>query len=61
MFNDDGGEFESSEFKDMYENVNIKVVTTPAETPWSNGICEWHNHILTETLFKIKEDVNCGW
>ena len=61
MFSDNGGEFESSEFKDMCENFNIKVVTTPAEAPWSNGICEWHNHILTETPLKIKEDVNCNW
>ena len=56
-----GGEFESSEFKDMCENFNIKVVTTPAEAPWSNGIWEQDNHILTETLLKIKEDVNCSW
>ena len=61
VFNDNGGEFESSEFKDMCENFNIKIVTTPAEAPWSNGICERHNHILTETLLKIKEDVNCSW
>ena len=61
MFSDNGGKFESSEFKDMCEDFNIKVVTTPAEAPWSNGICERHNHILTETLLKIKEDVNCSW
>ena len=61
MFSDNGGEFESSEFKDMCENFNIKVVTTPAEAPWSNGICERHNHILTETLLKIKKDVNFSW
>ena len=56
-----GGEFESSEFKDMCENFNIKVETTPAEAPWSNGICERHNYTLTETLLKIKEDVDCSW
>ena len=39
VFGDNGGEFESSEFKDMCENFNIKVVTTPPEAPWSNGIC----------------------
>ena len=36
-------------------------MTTLAEAPSSNGICELHNHILTETLLKIKEDVNCSW
>ena len=59
MFSDNGGEFESSELQEMCENFNIKVVTTLAEAPWSNGICKWHNHILSETLLKIKEDVNC--
>ena len=43
----------------MCENFNIKVVT--AEAPWGNGMCEQHNHILTETLLKIKEYVNCSW
>ena len=61
VFSDNGGEFKSNEFKDMCENFNIKVVPTPAEAPWSNGICEWHNHMLIETQLKIKEDVNCSW
>ena len=37
VFSDNG---ESSEFKGTCENFNIKVVTTPAEAPSSNGICE---------------------
>ena len=61
MFSDNGGEFKSNEFKDMCENFNIKIVPTPAEAPWSNGICEQHNHRLIETQLKIKEDVNCSW
>ena len=61
VFSDNGGEFESSKFKDMSENFNIKVVTTPAEVRWSNRICERHSHILTETVMKTKENVNCSW
>ena len=36
------------------KNFNIKIKTTAAESPWSNGICERHNAIITETLLKVK-------
>ena len=62
MFSNNGEKFESSsEFKDKCENLNIKVVTLPVEAQCSNGTCKQHNYILTETLLKIKEDVNCSW
>ena len=61
MFSDNGGEFFSREFIDFCENFNIKVSTTPAELPWSNGICERHNAILTDIILKVKEDINCSW
>ena len=61
MFNDNGGEFFSREFIDFCENFNIKVSTTPAESSWSNGICERHNAILTDIILKVKEDINCSW
>ena len=35
VFSDNGGEFFSNEFIDFCENFNIKVSTTPAESPWS--------------------------
>ena len=61
IFSDNGGEFVSKEFTDFCENFNIEISTTPGESPWSNGICERHNAILTELLLKIKEDTNCRW
>ena len=54
VFSDNGGEFGSKNF-DFCENFNIKIKTTAAESPWSNGICERHNAIITETL-KVNED-----
>ena len=54
VFSNNDEKFESSEFKDKCENLNIKVVTLPVEAQCSNGICKQHNHILTETLLKIK-------
>ena len=50
VFSDNGGEFFSREFVDFCENFNIKVSTTPSESPWSNGICERHNAILTDIV-----------
>ena len=50
-----GGEFAPKDFIDFCENLNIKTKTTAAESPWSNGICECHDAIITETL-KVKED-----
>ena len=43
----------------MAESFNIRVTTTAAESPWSSGLCEHHNAILTEILLKIKEDSAC--
>ena len=61
VFSDNGGEFVSKDFIDFCENFNIKIKTTAAESPWSNGICERHNASITETLLKVKEDSKCDW
>ena len=61
VFSDNEGEFVSEEFSDFCENFNIKINTTPAESPWCNGICEQHIAILTEILWKVKDDINCQW
>ena len=34
-------------------------MTTAAESPWSNGICERLNGILGTLVSKIVDDVNC--
>lgn len=40
IFSDDRGEFGSEELTDFCENFNMKISTSAAESPWSNGICE---------------------
>lgn len=52
-------EFASQEFKDFFENFNIKISTTPGESPWCNDIFEQQNATLTEILLMVKEDTNC--
>ena len=46
---------------DLCENFNIKILATPAESPWLNGLCEQHSKLLTDMLLKIKEDTPCSW
>ena len=53
---DNGGEFNNDEFISMCENVNIRICTTAAYSPWSNGLVERHNAILGYNVTKIIED-----
>ena len=57
---DNGGEFENEVMKELNEKFNVEIDTSPAESPWSNGIVERHNAILYETMQKTKEDVRCS-
>ena len=40
-------------------HINITVKTTPAYSPFSNGIVERHNAILAETMVKTLDDLKC--
>ena len=35
--------------------------TTPSYSPWSNGLCKWHNQFLTSMLDKICDNVKCDY
>ena len=61
IYSDNGGEFVSKGVIDSRENFSIKIKTTPAESPWNNGVCERHNAIITEMLLKVKNDCQCDW
>ena len=73
FFSENGGEFVSKHLIDLCENFNIKILTTPAESPWSNGLCERHviknkrGHILfiencPSLGFKCEEFLKqCEW
>ena len=53
FLSDNGGEFANRAFIDLAEAVNIRVLTTAAESPWSNGLVERHNAVLGEILHKV--------
>ena len=52
-------EFDNTEFQALWENFNIRICTTAAEGPWSNGLTERHNAILRLTVTKFMEDIKC--
>ena len=60
FLSDNGGEFSNDLFREMCEKLNIVSTTTAAESPFSNGIVERHNLILSEAMVKTMEDVKCG-
>ena len=55
---DNGGEFANYHFLELAEKYNIRVMTTAAESPWSNGLVERHNATLAEMLHKVWEDAD---
>ena len=57
---DNGGEFVNSEIRELSSIFSIRLLTTAAESPWSNGICERLNSTLGNIVSKIMEDSDCG-
>ena len=56
---DNGGQFNNTEFQSLCENFNIRICTTAAESPWSNGLTERHNATFGLTVTKTMEDIKC--
>ena len=56
FLSDNGSEFVNKEFNEMAEKFNITVLTTAAESPWSNGLCEKHNGIIGDMIHKTMND-----
>lgn len=57
---DNGGEFVNSLLTDLADKMNINLKTTAAESAWSNGICERHNAVIADLVYKIQADVKCS-
>ena len=60
FLSDNGGEFVNGEFLEMCEAYGVVVMTTAAESPWSNGLCERHNAVLADMLQKVAEEKSCN-
>ena len=53
---DNGGEFNNEEIREMSSILNIKISSTPGESPWSNGLCERNNQITDRMLEILVEE-----
>ena len=45
----------------MCGKFHIKVLGTASFSPWTNGTCEKHNHLVTIMFLKICDDVKCSY
>ena len=56
IMSDNGGEFCNQHIQSLMEYLGVSHLTTAAESPFSNGVCERHNLVLTETFEKVKSE-----
>ena len=56
ILSDNGGEFNNELLREMSDQLNIFVMSTAGESPWSNGITERHNAILGNMISKLLLD-----
>jgi transposase InsO family protein len=56
ILSDNGLEFQNEEVKEMTESFGIEILSTPAESPWSNGKCEKMVGILKDSIRKLREE-----
>ena len=56
---DNGGEFVNDAFNQACSVLNIRIKTSPAESPWCNGLVERHNFILGGMIKSLLEDLQC--
>ena len=59
IITDNGGEFSNPEMRALGESFSFRLITTAAESPWSNGVCERLNGVLGKLVLKILDDVKC--
>lgn len=45
----------------MWQKTLTEVKTTAAYSPWSNGLLERHNQMLTEIIIKVRASNGCDW
>ena len=56
ILNDNGGEFTAEEIRELKSMLNVQDLTTGAESPWQNGLCEKNHALLDNILERLDED-----
>ena len=57
IFFDNGREFNNDESREVASLLKVRISLTPAESPWSNGLCE-RNHQITDRMLEILVEEN---
>lgn len=56
ILNDNGGEFTGEEIREVKSVLNVVDITTAAESPWQNGLCEKNHALADNILDRMDED-----
>ena len=56
IITDNGGDFSSHEMYQVMSILNVRVITTAAESPFQNGLCERVHAVTDRVLLKLKEE-----
>ena len=56
MLFDNGGEFSNDEMREVASVLGVEICTTPADSPWSNGLCEKNHQVTDRMLEMLAED-----
>ena len=56
ILNDNGGEFVNAELQALKSELNVVDLTTGAESPWQNGLCEKNHYTMDNILERIETD-----
>ena len=56
IMTDNGGEFSSDETREVMSLLNVRLLTTAAESPFQNGLCERVHAVTDMMLLKLTEE-----
>ena len=56
IMTDNGGEFSSDETREVMSMLNVRLITTAAESPFQNGLCERVHAVTDMMLLKLTEE-----
>ena len=60
IISDNGGEFVNQQFLEMCSICSIEFKTSPASSPWCNGMVERHHSLLAGMINAILEEQKCN-
>ena len=61
ILNNNGLELQNDKVRRMTERFGIEILSTAADSPWSNGICERMVGMIKDGIKKIKGEEGITW